>query len=235
MSDRELKELIASLAQEHKKTELAQQKTELAQQKTQAALESLAQEHKKTEAAQQKTELAQQKTELAQQKTELAQQKTQAALLSFQENMEAGMRELRKELSGVGRTQGEIAEDLFRRNLMKTLAYRGILLDRLEHNWRLPETEFDLIGINGEQIVLVEVKSRLNSRDIERLIDKQIPIFRKRFDEFRGHKLIGSVASLAMSKRLERQAQEEGLFVFTQTEDGGASLLNPENFKPRFF
>ena len=228
MSDRELKELIASLAQEHKKTELAQQKTELAQQKTelaqqktQAALESLAQEHKKTEAAQQKTELAQ--------------QKTQAALLSFQENMEAGMRELRKELSGVGRTQGEIAEDLFRRNLMKTLAYRGILLDRLEHNWRLPETEFDLIGINGEQIVLVEVKSRLNSRDIERLIDKQIPIFRKRFDEFRGHKLIGSVASLAMSKRLERQAQEEGLFVFTQTEDGGASLLNPENFKPRFF
>ena len=228
MSDRELKELIASLAQEHKKTELAQQKTELAQQKTQAALESLAQEHKKTEAAQQKTELAQQKTELAQ-------QKTQAALLSFQENMEAGMRELRKELSGVGRTQGEIAEDLFRRNLMKTLAYRGILLDRLEHNWRLPETEFDLIGINGEQIVLVEVKSRLNSRDIERLIDKQIPIFRKRFDEFRGHKLIGSVASLAMSKRLERQAQEEGLFVFTQTEDGGASLLNPENFKPRFF
>ena len=73
MSDRELKELIASLAQEHKKTELAQQKTELAQ------------------------------------------QKTQAALLSFQENMEAGMRELRKELSGVGRTQGEIAEDLFRR------------------------------------------------------------------------------------------------------------------------
>ena len=37
--------------------------------------------------------------------------------MSFQENMEAGMRELRLELSGVGRTQGEIAEDLFRRNL----------------------------------------------------------------------------------------------------------------------
>ena len=214
MSDQELKELIASLAQEHKKTEAAQQKT-------QATLESLAQEHKKTEAAQQKTELAQ--------------QKTQAALLSFQENMEAGMRELRKELGGVGRTQGEIAEDLFRRNLTKVLAQRGILLDRLEHNWRLPEAEFDLIGLNGEQIVLVEVKSRLNIQDIERFINKQIPVFREQFTQFKKHKLIGSVASLAISKDLEKQARKEGLFVFTQTEEGGASVLNPENFKPKFF
>ena len=172
MSDQELKELIASLAQERKRTE---------------------------------------------------------------KNMEAGMRELRKELGGVGRTQGEIAEDLFRRNLTKVLAQRGLRLDRLEHNWRLPEAEFDLIGINGEQIVLVEVKSRLNLQDIERFINKQIPIFRRRFDEFKKHKLIGSVASLAISKSLEKQARKEVLFVFTQTEAGGASVLNPENFKPRFF
>ena len=81
MSDRELKELIASLAQEHKKNRGC------------PAEDS-------------------------------------GRSVEFQENMEAGMRELRKELSGVGRTQGEIAEDLFRRNLMKALAYRGILLDR---------------------------------------------------------------------------------------------------------
>ena len=140
------------------------------------------------------------------------------------------MRELRKELSGVGRTQGEIAEDLFRRNLMRALAYRGILLDRLEHNWRLPETEFDLIGINGEQIVLVEVKSRLNSRDIERLIDKQIPIFRKRFDEFRGHKTNRLCCLSGHEQKIRKTSSGRGPFCVYPDRRRGSVTIKPRKF-----
>ena len=211
MSDEELRVLFASIAEEHKKTEAAQQKTE-------AALASLAEEHKKTEAAQQKTE---------------------AALVSLAEEhkkTEAAIREIHKELGGVGRTQGDIAEDLFRRSTAKLLQDRGIAVEELKHNLRTPNAEFDLLFINGKLLVLTEVKSRLHFSDIDTLIYKQIPAFKRYFgDDYKGRKIIGALASLAVDADLEKQVEAAGLFLFTQTKEGGASLANSPDFKPRFY
>ena len=201
---------LASLAEEHKKTEAAQQKTEVAQQKTEAALASLVEEHKKTEAAQQKTEAAQQKTE-------------------------ASMRELNKNLGGIGITLGGMTEDLFRRNVAGILEQRGIRLDSLEHNLKMPDAEFDLVGFNGSQVILIEVKSRLQKQDIDALIFKQIPTFRRYFNDYKDHKLIGGLASLAIDEKLEKQVEKAGLFLFTQTKEGGASIANGPGFHPKFY
>ena len=257
MTDEELKALIANLfedmAREHKKTEAAQQKTD-------AALASLIEEHKKTEAAQQKTEAAQQKTEAAQQKTEAAQQKTEAAqqkteaatkaaqqkteaaqqkmeavFAKEREKTEASLRELHKNLGGVGITLGEMTEDLFRRNLESALKSRGILLNSLEHNLKVPDAEFDLVGLNGRQVVLVEVKSRLQPSDIDTLIFKQIPNFRRYFNDYKDHKLMGGLASLAIDEKLEKQVEKAGLFLFTQTKEGGASIANSSSFTPKLY
>ena len=249
MTDEYLKTLIASLAkkteaalsslaEEHKKTEavlasLAEEhkKTEAAQQKTEAVLASLAEEHKKTEAAQQKTEAAiaslveeHKKTEAAQQKTETTQQKT-----------EASMRELNKNLGGIGITLGGMTEDLFRRNVAGILEQRGIRLDSLEHNLKMPDAEFDLVGFNGSQIILIEVKSRLQVQDIDALIFKQIPSFRRYFNDYKDHKLIGGLAFLAVDEKLEKQVEKAGLFLFTQTKEGGASIANSQGFHPKFY
>ena len=196
----------------------------MSEEELRAILGSLTKSLSELAKAQQKTEAAQQKTEAAQQKTEAAQQKTETAI-----------RELHKELGGVGRTQGEIAEDLFRRNIKRILKNRGFILDELAYNWKMPDAEYDLIGINGIYIILIEVKSRLQEQDIDTLIFKQIPSFRKYFDQYKGHKLIGSLASLAVSRELEKQVEKAGLFLFTQTEEGGASLVNSPDFKPRFY
>ena len=253
MTDEELKALIANLtedmAREHKKTEAAlaslieeHKKTEAAQQKTEAALASLLEEHKKTEAAQQKTEAAQQKTEAAQQKTEAAQQKAEAARQEMEavfteerKKTEASVRELHKNLGGVGITLGEMTEDLFRRNLESALKSRGILLDSLEHNLKVPDAEFDLVGLNGRQVVLVEVKSRLQPSDIDTLISKQIPTFRRYFNDYKDHKLMGGLASLAIDEKLEKQVEKAGLFLFTQTKEGGASIANSSSFTPKLY
>ena len=200
MTDEYLKTLIASLAkemaEEHKKTEAAQQKTE-------AVLASLAEEHKKTEAAQQKTETS--------------------------------IRELNKNLGGVGITLGKMTEDLFRRNVAGILEQRGIRLDRLEHNLKMPDAEFDLVGFNGSQVILIEVKSRLQEQDIDTLISKQIPTFRRYFNDYKDHKLIGSLAFLAIDEKLEEQVEKAGLFLFTQTKEGGASIANSQGFHPKFY
>ena len=216
---------VAEIGKEHKKTELAQQKTELAQQKTEAIIVSLAEEHKKTE--------------LAQQKTEAAQQKTEAIIVSLAEEhkkTELSMRELQKELGGVGNTQGEIAEDLFRRNIPGILEKKGIAIEEVLFNLRTPETEFDLVALNGKELVLTEIKTRLRLSDIEKFVNKQIPNFKEYFGKrYEGRKIIGALASLAIDAELEKEVEKTGLYLFTQTKEGGASLVNSPNFKPKFY
>ena len=177
----------------------------------------MAAEHKKTEAALASLAEEHKKTEAAQQKTE------------------ASIRELHKNLGGVGITLGEMAEDLFRRNVVSTLEQRGIRLDSLEHNLKMPDAEFDLVGFNGSQVILIEVKSRLQEQDIDGLISKQIPIFRRYFNDYKDHKLMGGLASLAIDEKLEEQVEKAGLFLFTQTKEGGASLANSPGFHPQFY
>ena len=225
MSEEELRAIIGSAAktikeigEEHKKTEAALASLAEEHKKTELVLASLAEEHKKTEAAQQKTEVAQQKTEAAQQKTE------------------AAIRELRKELGGVGRTQGEIAEDIFRRNLAAILKQRGFPVGEIHSNLKTPDAEFDLLAVNGKKLILTEVKSRLENSDIHKLVHKQIPAFKDAFGgRYKGHKIIGALAALAIDADLERQAEEAGLYVFTQSKEGGASLANSPDFKPKFY
>ena len=174
----------------------------------------------------------------AQQKTEAAQRKTEAVMASLAEEhkkTEASIRELHKELGGVGRTQGEIAEDLFRRNLKSVLSQRGIQIDKLGYNWRLADAEFDLIGENNTQVFLVEVKSRLQASDIDTFLSRQIPAFRKYFHQYKGRKLMGGLASLAVDEKLEKRVEEAGLFLFTQTEEGGTFIANSKAFSPKIY
>ena len=148
-------------------------------------------------------------------KTEAAQQKTEVAI-----------RELHKELGGVGRTQGDIAEDLFRRSTSKLLQDRGIAIEELKYNLKAPNAEFDLLFINGKLLILTEVKSRLHSSDIDTLIHKQIPAFKRYFGEdYKGRKIIGALASLAVDADLEKQVEAAGP-VFIYTDKRGRSLFS---------
>ena len=185
------------------------------------AISELAEGHKKTEAA------------LASfvEKTEAAQQKTEAGLQELKE----AMAHTDKRLDGIGVTQGDMAEDLFRRNVQGALEKRGIPIDKMLSNQSSSGFEFDLLGVNGTSIILIEVKARLRAKDIYRFVHKQIPSFRKVFPEYNAHKLMGGIASTVFSKELEQKTEVSGLFTFTQTEEGGASIANSPDFTPMFY
>ena len=178
---------------------------------TAKTMDQLAKEHRKTELAQQKTELAQQETE-------------------------ASIKELRKELGGVGLAQGDIAEDLFRRNVQGILQASKIPVEKLHYHLKTPDAEFDLVAENREEIVIIEVKSRLRSSDIHDLIHRQIPLFKEYFGKrYKGRKIMGGLASMAVNPALEEEVEEAGLFIFTQTKEGGASLANSPDFVPKSY
>ena len=146
------------------------------------------------------------------------------------EEFDKSMAEISRNLGGIGNTQGEIAEDLFRRNAQAALNDYGIHIDQVHHNLRATgRREYDIVAVNAEQAVVIEIKTKLKARDVEKFLQTQLPQFKSAFPEFKDYTVYGGVGALVMSEEQEMELSSMGLFVFTQGEDGIAHVRKPEN------
>ena len=146
------------------------------------------------------------------------------------EEFDKSMAEISRNLGGIGNTQGEIAEDLFRRNAQAALNDYGIHIDQVHHNLRATgRREYDIVAVNAEQAVVIEIKTKLKARDVEKFLQTQLPQFKSAFPEFKDYTVYGGVGALVMSEEQEMELSGMGLFVFTQGEDGIAHVRKPEN------
>ena len=146
------------------------------------------------------------------------------------EEFNKSMAEVNRNLGGIGNTQGEIAEDLFRRNTKAALNNYGIPIDQVHHNLRTTgRREYDIVAVNANQAVVIEIKTKLKAKDVERFLQTQLPQFKSAFPEFRNYAVYGGMGALVMSKEQELELCGLGLFVFTQGEDGITRVRKPEN------
>ena len=146
------------------------------------------------------------------------------------EEFNKSMAEVNRNLGGIGNTQGEIAEDLFRRNAHAALDNYGIHIDQVHHNLRSTgRREYDIVAVNAEQAVVIEIKTKLKARDVEKFLQTQLPQFKSAFPEFRDYAVYGGMGALVISKEQELELCGLGLFVFTQGEDGIARVRKPAN------
>ena len=140
------------------------------------------------------------------------------------------MAELQKNIGGIGNIQGEIAEDLFRRNVLAALESLGMHMDSVFHNLKVPGfRQYDVTAVNGTQVVVFEIKNKLRPDDITRFLQTQLPQFKEAFPQFKDHKVYGGVGALVMSREQEAAAAAKGLFVLTQGMDGIAHIQEPKN------
>ena len=143
---------------------------------------------------------------------------------------EREMAELRKAIGGIGNVQGEIAEDLFRRNVQAALKSLGIQIESVRHHIKVAGVgEYDVVAVNGSQVVVFEIKNKLKGHDITRFLETQLTKFKEVFPEFKDHKVYGGIGALVMSEEQEAEAVSKGLFVLTQGEDGVAHIQGPKN------
>ena len=234
MELRELKDIIAGLALENQKTAAAQRKTE-------AAIASFIEE---TKAAQRKTEASQQKTEAAiasfTRETEASiasfTRETKAVIASFTKETKASQKQLRRELGGMGRTQGEIAEDLFGRSLIPLMIKRELVLDQVIQRLKdFGTKEYDVVGLNSTKVVLLEVKTKLRQQDVEDFLNEKLAAFRQDFPKYSDRDIIGAVGALVVKKEISDYATSRGLYVFTQNGEDNAEIVNPPDFKPELY
>ena len=185
----------------------------------------LALENQKTAAAQQKTEDAIASLAEEHKKTEAAQRKT-----------EASQKQLRRELGGIGHTQGEIAEDLFGRSLIPLMIKREIVLDQVIQRLKdFGTKEYDVVGLNSTKVVLLEVKTKLRQQDVEDFLNKKILAFRQDFPKYSDRDIIGAVGALVVKEEVSDYAISNGLYVLTQNGEDNAEIVNPPDFKPKLY
>ncbi|MDZ7696775.1 MAG: hypothetical protein U5R49_07600 [Deltaproteobacteria bacterium] len=138
-----------------------------------------------------------------------------------------------KQLGDLGLVQGEVAEDLFFRNLRGVFRKTKIDLKKVKRNLkRKGEGEFDLVAVNGGKVLVVEVKNKLDKRMVDKFVQKKLPRFKEIFPEYEKYQVVGGMGALVVKDDVGRYAEKAGLYVLTQTDEGGATLLNREGFEP---
>ena len=150
-------------------------------------------------------------------------------LRKFREEFKKSIGEVNRNLGGIGNTQGEIAEDLFRRNAKPALNDYGMHIDTVHHSLRATGSrEYDIVAVNADQAVVFEIKTKLKAGDIAKFLQTQLPQFKSAFPEFKDYTVYGGVGALVMSKEQEIELSGMGLFVLTQSEDGITRVRGPK-------
>jgi hypothetical protein len=79
------------------------------------------------------------------------------------------------------------------------------------------------------------MKNKLDRRMVDKFMDEKLPRFKTLLPEYRDSKILAGIGALVVKDDVGRYAEKAGLFVLTQTSDGGAALLNRKGFRPKEF
>ena len=222
----EIQQIIKGMAREHEKTEAAIRELTQEHEKTEAAIRELTREGKKTEAAQQKTE---------------------AALQDFKEHVKDQGKKLSLSVDHINWRWGHFMENLAERDLLELLCGWGIAVDKilsrllaLDDDGYTRKAEYDLVAHNGEEVVVVEVKTTLFVRDIEAFVAK-LGRFRGYFPKWKNYKVYGAMIYMGEAReeihKAVPYAVSEGLLLIRcpKGSSGMAKIVNPAEFVPRLF
>jgi len=192
----------------------------------------LKESQKKTDAQLQRTDAQIMELKESQKKTDEQLQKTGKRL----DDVGRKLDDIGKQLGDMGLVQGEIAEDLFYRNVKYLFRDRNLAFNQVRRNLKKKgKAEYDIVAVNDKNVLVIEVKNKLSARMIDNFVNKKLPGFKDAFPEYQDYRLIGGIASLVMKDEVARYAEDAGLYVLTQSVDGGAAIFNKKDFNAKIF
>ena len=189
---------------------------------------------------------AQQRTEEAQQRTEEAQQRLGEKLEITQKIVKEQSKSLKRASGNFTSKWGRFLEGFVKGTLVALLQKRGIEVSRLQRRMNIPSEvpgesagDFDLVALNGKEIVVIEVKTTLTTPKLEKFL-AHLKKFKTYFSEYDDRVIYGGVAYMDTAENDEEvgeRAMEEGLFAIVAP--GGdakvAKVINPADFTPKKF
>ena len=132
---------------------------------------------------------------------------------------------------------GKLIESLVHGDLIRLLQERGIDVDYTSTNVKGKKKghnfEFDIIAHNGDEIVVVEVKTTLRVKHVKQFL-QQLKGFKELLPKYEKTKVYGAIAFLNEADNAATFAEKKKLFVIRATGDS-AAIINEEGFVPGVF
>ena len=242
------------MAIDRKREQEDRKKEQQERKKTEKLFQEVAQAHKKTEEAQQETEksLRELKETVKAQSENL--EKTDVHMVELKEAVKEQCKNLDKARGDFTRKWGAFMEKLVKGNLIRLLQEKKIPVKSLVHNFKIedengnPLGDFDLTAINGDELVVVEVKTTLTHGKVTDFL-QDLKDYRQFIPCQEGRTVYAAMACLDIGDNNEKEktkygkenckdrAMREGLWVI-QAPGGDADfakIVNPEGFKPKEF
>ena len=184
-----------------------------------------------------KQEKAAEEAEKRQQEADRRQKEIDRRLEETRRQMQDTDQRLKKTDELFNSQWGKLVESLVEGDLVALLQERGITVEsthpRVSGRRNGEHYEFDVLAINGEEVVVVEVKTTLRSEDVTHFLGK-LARFTEYEQVWKGKKIFGAVAYLKTDASVQAYAERQGLFVIRAT-GSSASITNPTDFRPRVF
>lgn len=160
-----------------------------------------------------------------------------AALAEQSRETDRQLRELKRQIGGLGDKFGYFAEGMALPTMEKLLR-RRFHMDNVAPRLRVRrddrEREYDVLAwANGKvnTVVVVEVKSRVKREAIAQLIEQLETLF-DFLPELKGKARVGILAGIDWDAGVEEEAQVAGLYT-ARIRDDMFELTTPKGFKPR--
>ena len=178
-----------------------------------------------------------QETDRQMQETDRRMQETDRRMQETDRQMQETDLRLRKLDELFNGQWGKLMESLVEGDLVKLLQQRGIAVDHTitnaKKNYGERRWEFDILAVNGEEVVVVEVKTTLKVDDVDYFLER-LQDFPELMPEFADRLIYGALAYLKTDGSVTVHAGRQGLYVIRAT-GSSASITNAEGFAPRAF
>jgi Holliday junction resolvase-like predicted endonuclease len=128
---------------------------------------------------------------------------------------------------------GYLVESLVEGKIVELLNERGIKVQHTATNLKSfkDEAEIDIIAENGNEIVVIEVKTTLRNDYIDEFLEK-LTNFKKFFPKYRENIVYGAMAYLKSPENVAARGKKQGLLLIKATGDR-AFITNSVDFKPK--
>ena len=179
----------------------------------------------------------QQETARRMQETDRRMQETDRLMQETGRRMDDNSSEIRRLNELFTNQWGKLIESLVEGDLVRLLQQRGVAVQHTvtnpRQNYGERRWEFDIVAVDGEQVVVVEVKTTLRVPDIDHFIER-LDQFPELMPEYADRRVHGAVACLKAYQESDVRAERLGLFVIRAT-GSSASIINRHEFTPRTF
>jgi hypothetical protein len=134
-----------------------------------------------------------------------------------------------------GLIQGEMTEEMVYRGLQKLFGNIGKNFDEIAQNLKKQgQAEFDIVAVNGTEVLVTEVKTKVRKDDIDDFTEKKLPLFKTFFPKYTDYKILGAIGGTVFREDLSRYAEKKGLYVIHQAGEN-IKIGNTQGFTGKVF